>query len=78
MENILDKNPMDNEGKTPLHMSAEGGHLKICEYIMDHLQNKSPKDNDDWTPLHYAANAGHFDVCNAMTKIVDDKKSDLQ
>ena len=44
---------------------------------MDHLQNKSPKDNDDWTPLHYAAIAGHFDICNAMTKIVDDKKSDL-
>ena len=73
MDNILDKNPKDNEGMTPLHCAAERGHLGICTYIMDHLQNKNPKDNHDWTPLHCAANEGHLDVYNAMTKIVDDK-----
>ena len=55
-------NPSDNEGTTPLHAAAGGGHLLICSMIMEKIQEKIPADKDGYTPLHAAAAKGHLET----------------
>ena len=31
---VMDKNPKNNEGTTPLHFATSKGHFLICEMIM--------------------------------------------
>ena len=54
MERIDDKNPVSNNGTTPLHSAAQNGHLNVCDYIIGKVENKNPGRNDGDTPLHVA------------------------
>ena len=66
VENLQDKNPVNNTGYTPLHRAARGGHLNICKLIIENVQNKNPESNDENTPLHAAAESGHLDICKLI------------
>ena len=55
IKNIDNKNPTDNNGKTPLHMAAQCGFLDICKLIMKNVEDKNPADYSGETPLHLAA-----------------------
>ena len=63
MGKIVNKNPRDKCGMTPLHMAAQKGHLEVCKMIMECLEDKNPIDRLGETPLHFAAKNGHFDTC---------------
>ena len=54
MEKLENKNPGDNDGYTPLHDTALGGHLEVCRAIMEKLENKNPRDNFGETPKDMA------------------------
>ena len=41
---IIDKNPKDRLGITPLHLAADYGHLDICETIIGWEKKQEPKD----------------------------------
>ena len=43
MDVIKDKNPMDQDRSTPLHLAAENGHEQICRLIMNAVLDKNPK-----------------------------------
>ena len=68
-----DKNPKSDDGYTPLHAAAGGGHLDNCKLLMDYMDNKNPKTEDGWTPLHSAAEEGHLEVCKLLMEYMDDK-----
>ena len=66
MESIInvltdEKNPKDENGITPLHLAAQGGHLEVVKAIADKLtHNKNPKDVNGKTPLHLAEEHSHL------------------
>lgn len=51
----------DNEGATPLHFAASGGHYRILERLL-HLGAKVIEDDWGGTPLHDAAEKGELEV----------------
>ena len=56
MERIVDKNPKDRCGLTPLHAAARQGHLEICQLIMKNIKT-NPSDIKTlygMTPLDFA------------------------
>jgi ankyrin repeat protein len=82
VERVGNKNPANNLGRTPLHLAAGKGnmkipsqlakyeeHLKIFKLISDKVRNNNPSDNYGSTPMHIAAKEGNFEVC----KIIIDK-----
>ena len=56
MSKVLDVNPKNNFGNTPLHYAVRGGKLDVVKYIMDQIKDKNPKNNEGNTPLHLAVN----------------------
>ena len=41
-ERVEEKNPLDNEGKTPLHKAIDNGHLHILPIFVDILGLENP------------------------------------
>lgn len=44
-----------NQGSTPLHKAADGGHLEIMRQLMDHKADVNAKNSDGWSTLANAA-----------------------
>ena len=51
IDNIVDKNPEDIWGNTPLHFAARQGHFKICKYILQNVVDKDPENKYGETPF---------------------------
>ena len=68
-----DINPAKDDLKTPLHVAAEKGHLKICELISSKIDDKHPRDSDNQMPVHLAADNGHFKICKMFIRTLEDK-----
>ena len=64
---ILDKNPANKVGSTPLHVAAKEGYVSICKMIMKE-KKENPKDKEGETPLHGAAENGHLDIYKLIIK----------
>ena len=72
MKEVIDRNPRDNHGQTPLHLAAKNGHLNVCKAIIKEANDKNPKDNQGMTPFHFAALVGHEKICKVFMSSVDD------
>ena len=61
---IPEKNPEDNNGRTPMHEAALNGHDEIIKLLMNcqSIENKNPADKDGRTPMHQAALEGQAKV----------------
>ena len=67
-------NPSGDLNRTPLHLAAQAGHLKICKLILEEVEERSPRENlQGDTPLHYAARKGHLEVYKLIADSVQDK-----
>ena len=51
---IVDKNPANNIGSTPLHYAANNGYLDICRLIINNVDNMLPYNNAGKTPKDLA------------------------
>lgn len=51
----LDINQLDNHGWTALHCACEGGHLEVCDVLLQHGADPSIPTNDGNLALHYVA-----------------------
>ena len=79
-DQVINKNPADDDGRTPLHIAAAHGQIQIVKCIMDLIDeksksdpltfllsmNKNVKDNLDLTPLHIAVQRGHYKICKVL------------
>jgi len=67
--------PVDENLRTPLHLAAKCGHLRIVKKIVNNLdpQNMTPKDRWRNTPLHYAAEEGHLEVVKVLINRAKEK-----
>lgn len=53
----------DYDGRTPLHLAAAGGHMKIVKYLCTHKSvNVNAMDRWHVTPYHEAVKNGHTEV----------------
>jgi ankyrin repeat protein len=76
MKQLINKNPWNYDGVTPLNLAAEEGHFQICKLILDKVLDKSHiiiRDNNEQTPLHFAAKEGHGEICKLLLDNVEDK-----
>ena len=65
---MINKNPADNEGYTPLHIAAQQGHLNVCKLIIENVIVKNPSSDKGETPLSLATQYSHEKVCKLFTK----------
>lgn len=56
----------NKSGWTPLHLSAQNGHLEVTKFFLETYDDKNPKSKSGITPLHNAAREGHFQICKLI------------
>ena len=53
----------DKNGKTPLHIACEEGHIDVAEYLIcEYSCDKEAKDDEQYTPLFASCLAGQIDM----------------
>jgi ankyrin repeat protein len=45
-KSVTNHNPADNDGKTPLHLAAQGRHHEVVKAILENVSDKSPADDN--------------------------------
>ena len=55
MKGLVNINPGNNQGSTPLHGAVKSKEMSIYQLIMINVKNKNPADNDGITPQMVAA-----------------------
>jgi 7,8-dihydropterin-6-yl-methyl-4-(beta-D-ribofuranosyl)aminobenzene 5'-phosphate synthase len=71
VKKLLNKNPdllktKDENGITPMHVAANGGHKEIIELLLSKGADANIKDNNGRTPLFFAAGNGSIDICTLL------------
>ena len=61
-------NAKSKYGRTPLHFSAQGGHLEVTRALIEAGADVNAKEDKGWTPLHICAEKGHLEVARALIK----------
>ena len=57
----------DDQGASPMHWAAYGGHIHVLEYLLDDPGfSVNEKNRDNVTPLHWAASGGHRDAVDFL------------
>jgi ankyrin repeat protein len=46
LKNVVDKNPQNNAGKTPLTLASENDHINVCSLICQYLSKNENKNED--------------------------------
>ena len=67
LKKLVNKNPRNKKGATPLHFAARNGNFDICLLLIANIGNeKNPRDNFGITPLHAAAYQGYLNICKVL------------
>jgi ankyrin repeat protein len=73
LQEPVDPNPKDKNGRTPLSWAAEKGHEAVIEQLVkscrDHVESKDNEHGQ--TPLLWAAENGHETVLALLLKEAD-------
>ena len=62
IEKVDNKNPVSNNGDTPLHKAAKFGHLEICRLIIANITIIHPLNKDGRTPRNFAEQYHHVEI----------------
>jgi len=55
-----------SQGKTPLHLAAETGHLPILALLLQNGAKVNASDDNGQTALHHAAQQGHAQIAELL------------
>ena len=75
IDNLEDKNPIDQNGMTPFHYATESGLTNVCRLIIENIDNKNSAAPNGCTPLHLAAKNGHLEIVKLIVETGVDKNS---
>ena len=75
---VKNKNPVNDDGETPLHKAATGGHVKICKLILENVVDKCPIAGKGLTPLHCSARAGYSETSEMILQNIDKEEASIQ
>ncbi|KAI4349578.1 hypothetical protein L6164_010151 [Bauhinia variegata] len=64
----IDVNSVDSDGRTPIHVGALYGHVKVIEFCLSVGGNPDVVDFNGWTPFHCAASEGHLKAVECLTE----------
>jgi len=76
VEEGVDINAVDEQGRSALHLAARIGRLSIVEYLVKHGANTHIKDNFHKTPLVYAIEKNRVKVIIYLSKEVNKPQQD--
>jgi len=62
----LEVDSVDSEGRTPIHVAAREGHVRVIEFCVSMGGNPNRVDYKGRTPLHYAAWKGHVKAVECL------------
>ncbi|KAK7392372.1 hypothetical protein VNO78_20808 [Psophocarpus tetragonolobus] len=62
----LDVDSVDWEGRTPIHVAAREGHVRVIEFCVWMGGNPNCVDWKGWSPLHYAAWKGQVKATECL------------
>lgn len=60
---------MDNDGRIPLHLAAQEGHLAVVRLLVSHGSQVNKKSHDGKTALRAAAIEGHHNVVEYLLSV---------
>ncbi len=63
----------DENGRTPLHWAARGGHFEVLQYLVDRGADLNAIDNNGIAPLHSLARSGQTEAA----RLLIDKGADI-
>ncbi|KAJ1435719.1 Major sperm protein [Sesbania bispinosa] len=62
----IDVNSVNPKGRTPIHVAAMEGHVRVIEFFVSKGGNPNGVDSEGWTPLHCAASRGHLKAVECL------------
>lgn len=68
LDNGVDANSQDLKYETALIKAAGGGHVDICNLLLDRGARINMANSDGWTALHYAADKSYHGVVRALAE----------
>lgn len=64
----VEKDPVSNIMRTPLHLACMRGNTAIVRMLVTSGANINSQDDDGNTPLHFASEFGHFESIIFLVK----------
>ena len=61
-------NDRNRNGKIPLHIACEKGHLNIAEYLLENGSDVGATDNEMMQPIHFACLNGNLEIVQLLEK----------
>ncbi|KAJ8314574.1 LOW QUALITY PROTEIN: hypothetical protein KUTeg_006724 [Tegillarca granosa] len=66
-------NKCDTGGRTPLHLSSEGGRVEVVKLLLSHEADSNKCITDGLTPLHLSSKDGHVEIVELLLSHGADK-----
>ena len=78
MDELVDKNPSDDNGETPFHVAAAYGHIELCKLFLGNWVDLNCTIKKGLKLLHAAASLGQLETYKLIMDYLQEQKSHRQ